>query len=50
MKKKNGFRRWPLIFAVVTLTAGMTACGSEKSTLPDLSSMGETAAILREEG
>lgn len=28
----------------------MTACGSEKSTLPDLSSMGETAAILREEG
>ena len=50
MKKKNGFRRWPLILAVVTLTAGMTACGSEKSTLPDLSSMGETAAILREEG
>ena len=50
MKKKNGFRRWPLILAVVTLTAWMTACGSEKSTLPDLSSMGETAAILREEG
>ena len=50
MKKKNGFRRWPLILAVVTLTVGMTACGSEKSTLPDLSSMGETAAILREEG
>ena len=49
MKKKNGFRRWPLILAVVTLTAWMTACGSEKSTLPDLSSMGETAAILREE-
>ena len=48
MKKKNGFRRWPLILAVVTLTAWMTACGSEKSTLPDLSSMGETAAILRE--
>lgn len=50
MKKKNRFRRWPLILAVVTLTAGMTACGSEKSTLPDLSSMGETAAISREEG
>ena len=50
MKKKNRFRRWPLILAVVALTAGMTACGSEKSTLPDLSSMGETAAILREEG
>lgn len=50
MKKKNRFRRWPLILAVVTLTAGMTACGSEKSTLPDLSSMGETAVISREEG
>ena len=50
MKKKNRFRRWPLILAVVTLTAGMTACGSEKSTLSDLSSMGETAAISREEG
>lgn len=50
MKKKNRFRRWPLILAVVTLTAGMTACGSEKSTLSDLSSMGETAVISREEG
>ena len=50
MKKKNRFRRWSLILAVVTLTAGMTACGSEKSTLPDLSSMGEIAAISREEG
>ena len=40
MKKKNRFRRWPLILAVVALTAGMTACGSEKSTLPDLSFMG----------
>lgn len=50
MKKKNRFRRWPLILAVVALTAGMTACGSEKSTLPDLSFMGETSAISREEG
>ena len=50
MKKKNSFRRWPLILAVVALTAGMTACGSEKSTLPDLSSMGETVVISREEG
>lgn len=50
MKKKNRFRRWPLILAAVTLAAGMTACGSEKSTLPDLSSIGETAAISREEG
>ena len=50
MKKKNRFRRWSLILAVVALTAGMTACGSEKSTLPDLSSMGETAVISREEG
>ena len=53
MNDKKNFRKQAKRFlkqAMLTLTAGMTACGSEKSTLPDLSSMGETAAILREEG
>lgn len=50
MVKANRVRKLTLLLTMVVMILGITACGTEKNPLPDLSSIGNVISVSREEG